>query len=325
MNEEEIRPNDIFDEYLRLCEIDSYKYFKDSKYNEINCPACENAGDFSFTKNDFTYKLCAKCSTLFVSPRPASSAFQKYYLESDSVRYWASTFYKETAKSRREKVWRPKAKSIIQIINSYELSNYSLIDIGAGYGIFCEELQQISDISVTAIEPGPDLSNICRKKGLNVINNFLENVNSEELIKGPKIFTSFELFEHLHNPKKFLLSLLDLMKSKDIFIFTTLSGNGVDIQALWENSKSIYPPHHLNFFNTFSIELLLSKLGFKILEISTPGQLDIDILMNNENLIRDRFWKTFIKHSSKSSRAQMQSLISKSGLSSHMMVCCQKI
>ena len=72
-------------------------------------------------------------------------------------------------------------------------------------------------------------------------------------------------------------------------------------------------------------QLLLSKLGFKILEISTPGQLDIDILMNNENLIRDRFWKTFIKYSTKASRAQMQSLISKSGLSSHMMVCCQKI
>lgn len=325
MNEEEIRPNEIFNEYLRLCVEDSHKYFKNSKKNNINCPACEHKGDYSFTKNEFEYNLCKECSTLFVSPRPISSAFNKYYLESASVRYWASTFYKETADSRREEIWKPKAQSIIEFINRYQLSNYSLIDIGAGYGIFCEEVQRISNLSITAIEPGPDLSEICQKKGINVINNFLEHVRIDQLYEGPKIFTSFELFEHLHNPKKFLSSLLDLMNSNDIFIFTTLSGSGVDIQALWENSKAIHPPHHLNFFNTSSIDLLLNKLGFKVLEISTPGRLDIDILNNNQELIKDRFWKTFIKYSTEESRERMQSLISKEGLSSHMMVCCQKV
>ena len=325
MKEEEIRPQKIFNEYLRLCEIDSLDYFSEASHVDCSCPACENVGEFSFKKSGFTYKLCNKCGTLFISPRPIESAFSRYYIEAPSVKYWATTFYKETAKVRRKKIWLPKAQKVLEIMDRYNAANYSLTDIGAGYGIFCEEISRISDLSITAIEPGPDLAIICREKGLRVINNFLQNVLIEELEDGPKLFTSFELFEHLHDPKKFLISLYNLMQVGDIFIFTTLSGTGVDIQALWEDSKSIFPPHHLNFFNPVSIQILLNNVGYKILEIETPGKLDIDILVNNQHLIKDRFWKTFAKHSTKETRASWQSIISASGWSSHMMICCQKI
>ena len=110
------------------------------------------------------------------------------------------------------------------------------------------------------MKPGPELAKICRKKGLYVIENFLQNVLIEELTDEPKVFVSFELFEHLHDPKNFLRSLYNLMQVGDIFIFTTLSGTGVDIKALWENSKSIAPPHHLNFFNPFFYSNFIKKI-----------------------------------------------------------------
>ena len=325
MQEEEIRPQKIFNEYLRLCEIDSLDYFSDVPHVDISCPACENVGKYSFQKSSFVYKLCNKCDTLFISPRPIESAFSRYYIEAPSVKYWATTFYKETVQARRKKIWRPKAKMVLELMNRFNVTSNHIVDIGAGYGVFCEEIKRISNLSVTAIEPGPELAKICRKKGLYVIENFLQNVLIEELKDEPKVFVSFELFEHLHDPKYFLRSLYNLMQVGDIFIFTTLSGTGVDIKALWENSKSIAPPHHLNFFNPFSIQILLKKLGYEILEVSTPGKLDIDILMNNKQLIKDQFWRVFIKYSTEEVRENWQSLISESGWSSHMMVCCQKI
>jgi len=325
VQEEEIRPQKIFNEYLRLCEIDSLDYFSDVPQVDISCPACENAGEYSFQKSSFVYKLCNKCDTLFISPRPIESAFSRYYIEAPSVKYWATTFYKETIQARRKKIWRPKAKMVLELMNRFNVTSNHIVDIGAGYGVFCEEIKSVSNLSVTAIEPGPELAKICRKKGLYVIENFLQNVLIEELKDEPKVFVSFELFEHLHDPKNFLRSLYNLMRVGDIFIFTTLSGTGVDIKALWENSKSIAPPHHLNFFNPFSIQILLKKLDYEVLEVSTPGKLDIDILMNNQQLIKDQFWKVFIKYSTDEIRENWQSLISESGWSSHMMVCCQKI
>ena len=325
MQEEEIRPQKIFNEFLRLCEIDSLDYFSDVLHVDISCPACENSGEYSFQKGSFIYKLCNKCDTLFLSPRPIESAFSRYYIEAPSVKYWATTFYKETVQARRKNIWRPKAKMVLELMNRFNVTSNHIVDIGAGYGVFCEEIKRVSNLSVTAIEPGPELAKICRKKGLYVIENFLQNVLIEELKDEPKVFVSFELFEHLHDPKIFLRSLYNLMQVGDIFIFTTLSGTGVDIKALWENSKSIAPPHHLNFFNPFSIQILLKKIGYEILEVSTPGKLDIDILINNKQLIKDQFWRVFIKYSTEEIRENWQSLISESGWSSHMMVCCQKI
>ena len=110
----------------------------------------------------------------------------------------------------------------------------------------------------------------------------------------------------------------------DLFIFTTLSGTGVDIQGLWKDSKSVSPPHHLNFFNPYSIKILVGKAGLKMLQVTTPGELDIDILSSNIDLIKDRFLKTLVKHTSDTEKLEWQKFISDSGWSSHMMICCQK-
>ena len=77
------------------------------------------------------------------------------------------------------------------------------------------------------------------------------------------------------------------MNKGDLFIFTTLSSQGLDIKNLSHNSKC-YSIQHLNLFNPTSIRNLLQKTNFKINKIETPGLLDIDILykqrdqLNNE-------------------------------------------
>jgi hypothetical protein len=259
-----------------------------------------------------------------VNPRPVASAFSKYYTESPSSKYWASTFYKETAEARREKLWKPKARLILQTLEKYNSSEYMLVDIGGGFGLFAEEIRLLSGKTPVVIEPGPDLAAACRDKSLHVVEKFLEDVAPDDLPSGAKAFVSFELFEHLHNPSAFLGQLKGLMNSGDFFIFTTLSGTGVDIQALWKDSKSVMPPHHLNFLNPRSVDLLLTRLGFESLSITTPGRLDIDILDNNLEAIKDRFWRTFIATASHDQKEEWQVMIAASDWSSHMMVVCRK-
>ena len=48
MKEEDIRPQAIFDEYLRLASLDATKYFGVGAKNKICCPACRCGGDFVF-------------------------------------------------------------------------------------------------------------------------------------------------------------------------------------------------------------------------------------------------------------------------------------
>lgn len=324
MKEEEIRPKQIFDEYLRLAERDTDKYFGEGARQAVPCPACLAKGVHSFNKVGFAYEECPVCQTLFVSPRPPAEAFSRYYLESESARYWASTFYKATAEARREKLWRPKAGMVHELIERYGTTQHTLVDIGGGYGIFAEEYEQLSGRKVTVIEPGPALAKVCRDKGLTVCEAFLEDVTPEQLPVGPRAFVSFELFEHLHDPEKFLQHLGGLMDSGELFLFTTLSGTGVDIQALWADSKSVSPPHHLNFLNPKSVRILLKRVGFHVFDTITPGKLDIDILCNNREQIKDRFWRTFATQVAEQDKQKWQTFVAETGWSSHMMVFCRK-
>ncbi len=324
MKEEEIRPEKIFNKYLQLAKNDIKKYFKVAKREPITCPACDRSGEYAFTKNGFIYEECHECLTLFVSPRPDAESFFEFYEKSDSVNYWASTFYKETAEARRDKIWKPKAKMINDIIKQHGAMSYEIIDIGGGFGMFSQEYEKEFQEKVTVIEPGHALAAACREKGIVVIQNFLEDIKAEQLSSRPKIFVSFELFEHLHSPQNFLKNLLYLMKSGDLFVFTTLSGVGVDIQALQKHSKSVSPPHHINFFNPKSASILLKNTGFDVLDVRTPGKLDIDILTNNLNKIKDKFWHSFIVQSTEEEKENMQKFISDNGWSSHMLVVCKK-
>jgi SAM-dependent methyltransferase len=325
MRESEIRPKNIFDEFLRLAKIDTDTYFANSKRENINCPACDTKGEHAFNKNNFYYSECSDCKTLYVDPRPEKQSFNEYYTNSPSTKYWATTFYKATEEARRSKIWKPKAKMISEVIEKINIDNIQLIDIGGGYGIFAEEIKKYLIKKPIIIEPSPHLAKVCRSKDFNVVEKFLEDIEPDDLPNGPKCFVSFELFEHLHNPKNFLLKLNSLMKPNDVFIFTTLSSLGLDIQILREKSPSVSPPHHLNFFNPDSVKIIFNRTGFKCISLKTPGKLDIDILNNNIKDINDNFWKNFLMTSSQDEKEKWQNLITNSGRSSHMMVVGSKL
>ena len=76
--------------------------------------------------------------------------------------------------------------------------------------------------------------------------------------------------------------------------------------------------------NPYSVKHFLKKVGLNVLEVTTPGKLDIDILSNNVEKIKDRFWKTFVLQATVDEKRQWQQMIAKSGWSSHMMICYQK-
>ena len=100
---------------------------------------------------------------MFVNPRPKKEAFDNYYSNSESSKFWANEFYKETEKERRIKIWKPKAQLVTKKIKNLNIK--SVGDIGGGYGIFIEEFQKINPkISTLIIEPSQQLAQVCRNK-----------------------------------------------------------------------------------------------------------------------------------------------------------------
>jgi SAM-dependent methyltransferase len=332
MKEDEIRPKGLFDEYLELAKKDAGDFFGKVKRLMIDCPACSSSETArQFSKEGFDYELCAHCETLFVNPRPGKKVFEEFYLKAPSVKFWATKFYRETEKARRKLIFRPRAEMVLEKVERFSgLESIGWIaDIGAGYGTFCEELTSLAPpgIVVSAIEPSPALADSCRSKDLSVIEEFMENVSPGSIPSGDGplgVLTCFEMFEHLFSPEEFLRSVHSILGRNGLLILTTLSAAGLDIQVLWEKSKSVSPPHHLNFLIPSSIGFLLERSGFELLEVSTPGKLDVSILENNIDLIEDRFIVGFLRNSGEQTKREFQEFISRNNLSSHMMAVARK-
>ncbi|MFH1575607.1 MAG: class I SAM-dependent methyltransferase [Candidatus Nealsonbacteria bacterium] len=326
MREEDIRKREKFNRYLELVEKDARKIFADKqRFLEVACPACggENLNP-QFEKIGFNYVLCENCQTLFVNPRPGAEELNEFYINSESTSFWVEEFFKPVAEIRREKIFRPRAEFVR---DKFSFSAPKIVgDIGAGFGIFLEELSKLwPSAKMTAIEPSSEMSEICRQKGLEVMPCTLEEVDCKN--NQFDLLTAFELFEHLHNPGKFLEKIRALLRPGGHLLLTTQNGEGFDIKVLWEKSKSIAPPHHLNFFNPDSISFLLKSKGFVVEEVLTPGQLDWDIvegMYQKEGVFPGRFWELVAKKASPEAKDKLQSWISENKLSSHMQILCQK-
>ena len=115
MKEKEIRDSSTLKRYLDLVKTDSDKIFGDkTDFIYVFCPACNN-NDCSdeFEKNGFKYVTCNNCKTLFVNPRPKIEDLIKIYKETSSAEYWVNNFFMPVMEARREKIFRPRAKYIV--------------------------------------------------------------------------------------------------------------------------------------------------------------------------------------------------------------------
>lgn len=326
MNEEDIRKREVFDRYLEMVREDSATYFSDRReFVEIPCQACgRREYAFQFSKAGFDYVLCNECGTLFVNPRPTAEVLAKFYIDSPSTSFWVNEFFKPVAEARREKIFRPRAEYVTQ--RYADGHAWTIGDIGSGFGLFLEELSKIwKKARLVAIEPSREMSEICRARGFEVLPCAVEEVEGWD---GKfDLLTSFELFEHVFEPQAFLRKAWKLLRPRGRLFLTTLNGNGFDIQILWERSKSVAPPHHLNFFNPRSITMLVEKTGFLIEEIATPGELDWDIvegMIRNEKIDAGRFCNLLAREGTEKCKKEFQEWIARNNLSSHMRIVARK-
>ena len=330
MKEQEIRPKELFEEYLEISKNDIKTFFSDSdSFISINCPACCSSNfTNSFIKHEFNYVQCNDCFTLFTSPRPTDKMISDFYRDSASGKFWAERFFPETAEARRKSIFKPRVDLLENIISNVKLPEpWSLVDVGAGFGIFLEEVNKRKLFHETyGVEPSVDLAETCRGKGLNVIEKAIEEFGENEL--QASIATSFEVFEHLFNPKEFINSIKKIIKPGGIILFTTLTISGLDLLVLGKESKSISPPHHINFFSIEGLKILLVRCGLEIVEITTPGKLDVDIIMNtindNPQVEIPDFIKYIYKYRSDDLYENLQNFLQQNNLSSHVRVIARK-
>ena len=327
MKEADIRPEKLIDRYLALSARDANECFSESDRLVVLCVGCGSSKQqLQFTKNSFQYVQCDNCGSLYQSPRPPEEEFEKFYRDSASSRFWADEFFPAVAESRRKKIFKPRVERLTNFCRETGVEVTNLIEVGAGYGIFLEEWKKTHpEVRAIAIEPSASLAKECRDKGFDVIEDVAENVTEFE--NHADLVVCFEVVEHVYDPLEFMNVLFGMTRPGGYVFISTLCVDGFDIQLLWDKSKSIFPPHHINFLSIQGFDHLFRRTGLEDVNIITPGVLDVDIVsnafkMDPEILGQHRFFKHIISNATLADN--FQKFLSDNCLSSHAWVIGRK-
>lgn len=318
---EELLQNQI-EAYMR--DIKKLQRKKDS-FVKVNCPACNSKHyDYEFKKYDFSFQRCKICQTIFMSPRPTSKIMAEYYSNSENYQYWSKYIFPISDKVRKnhiQKLWYSRIKSYVENKNK---KHKSLLEIGSGFGTFGSLVSSSNFFyEYVGIEPSPELYLECKSKGLSVFNERLESFKYKKKFD---IAVSFEVIEHIFNPKVFLLKINNLLKSKGLVFLSCPNGQGFDIKILKERSQAI-DSEHVNLFNPSSIGLILERTGFRLCDVFTPGRLDAEIVRDEvikNNFKVDDFLKKILVDKWEEMGWSFQKFLASNNLSSHMWVIAEK-
>jgi 2-polyprenyl-3-methyl-5-hydroxy-6-metoxy-1,4-benzoquinol methylase len=245
------------------------------EFVEVDCPVCGcDRHEPEWTKFSLNYVACEACETVYMNPRPSPRLLAEYYRSSRNYEYWNRVIFPRSEAARRSKIFRPRAERVAEFVERYALERKLLVDVGAGFGTFCEEMNRLQLFErVIAVEPEPHLADSCRRKGINVIESPVEEADLEQA----DVVTNFEVIEHLFSPRDFIARCASVLRPGGLFVVTAPNVKGFDIRVLGERADAV-DTEHLNYMHPHALGKLLESCGFEVLECGTPGRLDAELV-----------------------------------------------
>jgi 2-polyprenyl-3-methyl-5-hydroxy-6-metoxy-1,4-benzoquinol methylase len=329
LREAEIRPDELMAEQsTRYARDVAWLVSQRHRFVSARCPACDgDEGQVEWRKYSLEYRRCATCATVFLDPRPDQELLHEYYSRSENYEYWNRVLFPASEEARRLRIFAPRAARVADIAERHDASRDVLLDVGAGFGTFSEEIGRTGAFKrVLALEPEPHLATTCRSKGLEVIEQPVEHADfAAEHID---VITSFEVLEHLFSPRSFLEQCAAVLRPGGLLIVTCPNVRGFDIVVLGALSSAV-DTEHLNYFHPQSLSDLLAQTGFEVLESATPGELDAELvrkraLAGGIDLTGHPFLHQLLIEEWDRHGAAFQRFLQASGLSSNMWLVARR-
>ena len=293
----EIKPHAALDEYLEQTAQDVQAHLVRGKaLIACPCPGCgaERSRE-AFEKFGLTYRECEACHSLYVSPRPSEAALTAFYRNAPSSRFWRERVLKETAEARREKIFRPRARWLLDAVDQYRPQAQLAIVVGYHNDLLVKALSQRgAAFRFVVTNPIADVE----YAGVDLPELFVSPTPLAMLADlGPAdLILAFDILDRHADLNGFFEVAKATLAPGGLLLASTTLSSGFDLQVLWDRSRNIYPPERLNLLSVEGLTALYERHGFDALEFSTPGIFDIEIVQRAVQGEPQGGWSRFIRY-----------------------------
>ncbi len=223
---------------------------------KVNCIVCDSHTNSVYMEliNDksnekFILTKC-QCELIFLNPRPDLNNIKKYYSNDylpHNTRIFS--FFNICYRFAQKFTFYLKYKTIKRTLLNISIGK--LLDIGSGDGRFLDYLNSKSNLEIYADEPFYEL-----------------NYPDSEKLKDSScdIVTMWHSLEHIHNIHDLFKLIIKKLKKDGLLLIAVPNIDAHERKFFKSNWAAYDAPRHLYHFNYSSIEKLLSKYNFEIVE-----------------------------------------------------------
>lgn len=218
-----------------------------------------------FTVSGESYKVMKNQEFEMLVTTPIPENLEKYY---KSEAYISHTDAKKTLLDKvYQKVRNYTLQKKLQLINSFNSEQKTLLDIGAGTGDFLATCLH-NNWKVFGVEPNLEARNIAKEKNVFLqerIDFFTENKFD--------VITLWHVLEHVENLEEYIHKLKSLLKENGTLVIAVPNFKSYDATYYKEFWAAFDVPRHLWHFSQNSIHKLFSKVSMAVVN-TLPMKFD---------------------------------------------------
>lgn len=250
----------------------------DLDLENFEIPACSLTGEVDYRNFPWgAYHLnltppisvarCNKTGMLFLCPRPnrKNRELMLQGILPEPLRAYGAKIYDYSAVDKlRTSDFEQRLVQFDKIFKAR--SDKTVLDVGTSGGNFMEVALR-HGWQAKGVEPFPGDVDICRKKGLNVVHGFAEQLPFED--SSFDVVHTSHVFEHLEDPLAGAVEAFRVLKPGGMLFIEVpnqLDNFGFHrdmfFRTVQQRKRDVSSIHHLWFFGRKTLQLLYEKAGF---------------------------------------------------------------
>lgn len=199
---------------------------------------------------------CKSCGFIFMEAIPSKEELDRHY---SKYSYTTAGYLSQLTVKSYEK--------LLDEFEPFRQTN-KILDIGCGRGWFLEQAKK-RRWEVYGTEYSEEALKICEAKGLRMKPGMLKEDTFG--VGEFDVITSFEVIEHINNPKEEVGNICRFLRQGGLFYCTTPNFNAYLRFHLKEEYNVIEYPEHLSYYTKRTLGKLLRQHGFSATKLLTTG------------------------------------------------------